>query len=229
MIARDQGFTLLEVLLAITVLGVVVAMLSISLSGTLRVVDATERQAEVYHQAQTTLRRITEDLSAALGTKEMGFVGKKSEQSGQRADTLVFVSLAHLVLNPEQQKPGAAVIRYQLQIDAEDTRKLRLLRSDDLLLPGVDAGKEAASGSGFLLADNLRSVRFGYLDRQGQEIDSWGDALGASEPQAVQPLPAGVHCTLEFWLDPDKETAQTFSTSVLIPAGVVVAKGKDEN
>ena len=38
MIATDKGITLLEVLLAVTVLGVVAAMLSLSLGGTLRVV-----------------------------------------------------------------------------------------------------------------------------------------------------------------------------------------------
>jgi len=228
-IVRDNGFTLLEVLLAITVLGVVMAMLSLSLSGTLRVVDATERQEEIYHQAQITFRRITEDLAGAVLTKEMGLVGKKNERDGQRTDTLVFASLAHLVLNPDKQKPGAAVIRYQLQADAEDVRKWRLLRSDTPLLPGVAADKEDALDSAFLLADNLRSVRFSFLNLQGQEFDSWGGATTTSEPQEVHPLPAAVRCTLEFWLDPDKETAQTFSTSVLIPAGFIAAKGKDEN
>ena len=66
MTAADKGFTLLEVLLAITVLGVVVAMLSLSLGGTLRVVEATEQQEAAHHQAHTALRRLTADLASAL-------------------------------------------------------------------------------------------------------------------------------------------------------------------
>lgn len=226
---REKGFTLLEVLLAITILGVVVAMLSLSLSGTLKVIDATENQEEMYHQAQTTLRRITEDLAAAVQTKERVFNGKKIEADSQRTDSLAFASLSHLVLNPDKQKPGVAIIRYQLQADTEDTRRLRLLRSDTLLLPGVDYSKPEAEDGFFLLADNLRSLRFKYFNQQGQEFDTWEGAADATGQQGVLPLPAAVHCTLEFWIDPDKEMVQAFSTGVLIPAGLVVAEGKGEN
>ncbi len=226
---REKGFTLLEVLLAITVLGVVVAMLSLSLSGTLKVIEATESQEEMYHQVQTTLRRITEDLAAAVLTKEIPFSGKKSEMDNQRTDSLAFASLSHLVLNPEKQKPGVAIIRYQLQADSEDTRRLRLLRSDALLLPGVDYSRPGTEDPSFLLADNLRSLRFTYFNQQGQEFDTWGGAKEVAGQQEAQPLPAAVRCTMEIWLDPKKETAQTFSTGVLIPAGLVVAEGKGEN
>ena len=226
---REKGFTLLEVLLAITVLGVVVAMLSLSLSGTLKVIDATENQEEMYHQAQTTLRRITEDLAAAVQTKERAFIGKKIEVDSQRTDSLAFASLSHLVLNPGKQKPGVAIIRYQLQANTEDARRLRLLRSDTLLLPGVDYSKPEAEDRAFLLADNLRSIQFKYFDQQGQEFDTWEGAADATGQQGVPPLPAAVHCTMEIWIDPDKEMVQTFSTGVLIPAGLVVAEGKGEN
>ena len=226
---RDKGFTLLEVLLAVTVLGVVVAMVSLTLSGTLRVVDATEQQEAIYHQAQTTLRRITEDLSAVVLNKEIAFTGREKEVYGQRADTLEFASLAHLVLNPEKQKQGQAFIRYQLQSDAEDGRRLKLLRSDTLLLPGVDYSKEDAEDPPFLLADNLRSLRFYFFNRQGQKFDNWDDILDVKGQKGMRPLPASVHCVLEFWLDPEKETVLTFSTGVLIPAGSITAEVKGAN
>ena len=76
MIATDKGFTLLEVLLAITVLGVVVAMLSLSLGGTLRVVEATEQQEAAHHQANNALRRLTADLASALQGGEIAFTGQ---------------------------------------------------------------------------------------------------------------------------------------------------------
>lgn len=225
---RQQGFTLLEVLLAVTVLGVVTAMLSISISGTLRVVDATEQQEEIYYQGQIALRRITEDLAGALSSKDAIFTGKKEELDGERADTLVFASMAHLVFNPEKQKQGMARIRYHLQADAEDARKLKLLRSDTLLLPGIDYKKINAEDSPFLLADNLRSVQFSYVSRQGQESDRWEGREKAGEKAEALPLPASVFCTLEFWLDPEKNVSQAFSTGVLLPSGLITAEIQGE-
>jgi general secretion pathway protein J len=235
MTSADRGFTLLEVLLAITVFGAVMAMLSLSLSATMRVMDATGQQEEVYLQAQTTLRRLTADLSAAVGDAAVPFSGKTLDLDGQRADTLAFASLAHLVLNPEKQQPGLALIRYQLKPDEEDPRRLKLLRSDTLVLPGVEYGKdkEEAEERWFLLAADLRSVRFVYFDREGQEFDKWdqeaGEASGEGGEEDTPPLPAVVHCTLEFWLDPDKETVQTFTTGIVLPVGLYAAEAKDAN
>lgn len=232
--ADARGFTLLEILLAMTVLGVVMAMLTISLSATLRVVDATEQQEALYHQAQTALRRIGGDLTAATGDTLIPFDGKRLDLNGQRADALAFASLAHLVLNPEKQNPGMALIRYQLKSDENDQRRLKLLRSDTLVLPGMDfeAG-EGVQERAFLLADNLRSIQFVYFDREGQEFDNWGqeqeDSSGGEGESKPRPLPAVVRCTLEFWLDPDRETVQTFTTDTLLPVGLFAQEAKDAN
>lgn len=217
MSGRNTGFTLLEVLLAMTVLGVVVAMLSLSLSASLRVVEATEREEAIYFLAQTALRRIADDLSGALLIKGAFFVGEHKEINGQRADTLTFFSQAHLVLNQEKQTPGAAIISYRLQPEEADMRNLRLLRSDIPVLPGLEVNEEETAASAFLLADSLRSIQFTYFDHQGQEVDGWQQEATAEEQEGGAALPAAVHCILEFWIDPDRQLSQTFSTRVLIP------------
>jgi general secretion pathway protein J len=226
---RNKGFTLLEVLLAITVLGIVIAMLTLSLSGTLKVVDGTEQQEAMYHQVQVALRRVSEDLGAAVQIAEVAFIGKQNNMNSERADTLEFTSMAHLIFNPEKQVGGMAVIRYQVKADADDERKLKLLRSDTLMLPGGEDKADTAEDYPFLLADNLRSVRFTYYDREGQESDNWQKTVDSDAETEAQPLPAAVQCTLEFWIDPEQETSQTFSTGVLIPTGVVTAETQSEN
>lgn len=225
----NSGFTLLEILLAITVLGVVVAMLSLSLTATLSVVDGTEQQEEIFHQAQTALRRLSEDLAGAMPHPDMGFTGTLAEINGYSADTLVFVSTAHLVFNPDTQKAGTAVIVYAVRSGEEERPRLQLLRGDTLLLPGVDVHAEPGEQGMYLLADNLRTVRFRYFDRQGQEFDSWNTEPRKDEEQELLPVPAAVSCTLEFWLDPEQETVQTFTTTVLIPAGMIMAEPDNEN
>ena len=215
---RNHGFTLLEVLLAMTVLGVVVAMLSLSLSASLKVTENAEREEAVYFQAQTAIRRITADLAAAFPVQENALIGEKQELNGLRADQLTLVTLAHLVLNPHKQQPGPAVVRYRLQTDAEDGRKLLLLRSDTPALPGMEDAAEDTAEPAFLLADNLRSMQLTFFDRQGQEFDNWRKDLVAGAEPTTAALPAAVHCILEFWIDPDRQTTEIFSTRVLLPA-----------
>ena len=136
----NAGFTLLEVLLAMTVLSVVVAMLSLSLSGAIRVYEGTEQDEAMYAMAQTAMQRITEDLAAALVSKDAPFVGESVLEDGHRADKLAFCSLAHLVFNPEKQKSGLAQIGYRMEQVEGGENSYRLLRSDQLLLPGAEPG-----------------------------------------------------------------------------------------
>lgn len=227
---RVGGFTLLEVLLAMTVLGVVVAMLSLSLSGSMRVFEGTERDEEIYSMAQTAMQRITEDLAAAFADEEIPFEGENALEDGYRRDSLRFCSLAHLVFNPEKQKPGMAVIGYRLEQEEGEDEGFRLLRSDQRLLPGQEAREETESPPAFVLADNLRSFQLTYFDSQGQEFDNWqgeGEAEEKEKKKTEQAesaakkgrLPAAVHCILEFWLDPDRGTTQIFSTRIVLPVG----------
>lgn len=183
-----QGFTLLEVLLAITVLGVVMTMLLTSLSVTLRGVEATEQQEAVFAQAQVTMRRITEDLVAAVSVPKVPFTGKKNDDQALRLDTLTFCSRAHVVLNPEKQRPGLAVLRYRLRQDPEDLRQWHVLRSDTPILPTAETSEQAtdetdqeeAAEPGFLLAQGVRSLEFQYFDQKGQEFDSWEELQSPS-------------------------------------------------
>ncbi|MGI6656920.1 MAG: PulJ/GspJ family protein [Desulfobulbus sp.] len=210
----EQGFTLLEVMLAVAILGMVAAMLSISLGGSLRTVSAVREEEEVFFLAQTAMRRISEDLGGACWFSGAVFTGENNVIGEQRADTLILTTQAHLVVNPSVQRPGPATVRYRLEPDDEDPHRLRLLRSDTPLTVVSVGQADEEQAPFFLLADNLRSLRFSYFDREGQESDAWDGALAAGEEgQPIGP-PAAVHCILEFWLGTERDGVRTFSTRV---------------
>lgn len=240
--AGREGFTLLELLLAVSVLGIVMAMLSISLSGIVRLKETAEQEEAVFQQAQTALRRIGEDLGGAVLLREEPFVGASVEHGRERADTLEFASRAHLIFNPEKQKVGLALIRYLVEADREEPRRLRLLRSDTPLLPEEKSEEKNQEPRerrqrmdesqpeelSFLLADNLRSVRFRYLNAKGQEFDSWQSPVDEGPEGTSSGLPAAVYCTLEIWLDMDADRYETFSTAMVVPLGLMPHVAKDE-
>ena len=222
-----QGMTLLEIMLAILVLGMVVTMVSLSLSGSLNIVEATRQQGDLYYRAQVAMQRISEDLASALLVESVEFTGEDRELEANAADALEFTSSSHIIFDPDHDHPGIAVISYSVVPDEENEGELLLLRSDDLLASTDLSSRNPGDTEGFVLSDQLRSVNFTYVDAAGEESDTWStlveDIPGAPERQ----LPVSVICTLEYWLDRENEISVEFTTRVLIPVGLVNAESSD--
>ena len=226
-----HGFTLLEIMLATVILALVVSMITLSLSGSLRVVEATRDQGDLYYRAQVAMERISQDLESAILTDDGEFVGHPVEGGETKQAVLRFVSMAHQVFDPKKGHPGMAEISYLLTQDPEDNEQLLLLRSDQVAVPrGKKTDGRKIGENGFLLTDHLRSVVFTYFDAQGEEHDSWDTRVdpdaGADEKKRKHRLPAAVGCTLEFRLDTDRETGLRFQTKVVLPTGMISASGQ---
>ena len=102
---HHPGFTLLEILLAIFILGIIVSTIYGAYSGTFSIVDRTTKEAEIYAMARIALERIVEDLESMYipdgepGEKEEGYYGfiTRRGQAGDKTFTnLVFTSKAHI-------------------------------------------------------------------------------------------------------------------------------------
>ncbi|WP_339138523.1 MAG: type II secretion system protein [Candidatus Electrothrix sp. GW3-4] len=222
---KESGFTLLEIMLAVLILGLVVSMVTVSLSGSINAIDVTIKQGELYYRAQIAMERISEDLTSALLTSDMEFMGEKGNESAGQAVLLTFSSMAHLVFDPKNDSPGMGRITYAVQADPDQNNHLFLLRSDVLQRPTED-NKGTGEIEAFVLADRLRSVTFTYYDQQGGKQESWDTTVqeGDEEAKAKRRLPAAVTCRLEFWINAEEERTITFQTTVLLPTGLIQAK-----
>lgn len=227
---EQAGFTLLEIMLAVLILGLVVAMVTASLSGSINAVDATITQGELYYLAQVAMERINEDLSSALLTGDMEFIGQLGSGGSGQTVLLSFSSLAHLVLDPENDRPGLGRINYAVQPDPDRSGHLFLMRSDVLQRPTED-GRESGEVEAYILADRLRSVDFIFYDYQGEEQESWDTTVPEDDEEAAvkRRLPAAVKCRLEFWIDTEAERTITFQTTILLPTGLIRPEPEDEN
>ena len=219
---EGRGFTLLEVLLAIFILTVVVTTVFSAFSGTFKVVTETESQGEIYAMARTALERISEDLASVYvgdlsKTKksEEGahqqrflFVGEDRKVNDQNADTLRFLSYAHVSFKAGRQEEGPAEIVYYTQRN-EDSGEQALYRSDTL---DYLEGPEIGSG-GFLLCDRLRWVDFTYYDREGVLHNAWD----TKENNGKTALPSRVEISMGFENALDPENPLQFMTGVALP------------
>lgn len=222
-VSGRAGFTLLEVMLATLILALVVSMITLSLSGSLNVMDATRNQGEVYFRAQVAMERLSDDLTSAVLPERADFIGQPSGEGGQERPLLSFVSTAHVIFDPDRDQKGLAAIGYALRPDPEEPEMLVLLRSDQLLVPVAGQEEKMPVPLYYLLADRLRSVRFVYLDRHGEGMENWDtrveEGVSREERDKLRRLPSAVHLELEYWLDREAEKTLVFQTTVELPVG----------
>lgn len=224
---KNAGFTLLEIMLAMLVLGVVVSMVSLSLSASIKAIEATSEQGEVYYRAQVAMERISEDLTTAVLSEHVDFIGTKGENDNSRTDELSFASMAHLVFDSENGQPGMGIIGYAVRPDRIDEQQLVLLRSDALFRPMEEQVERENDVEPFLLCDRLRSVRFSFIDQHGEELETWDTRVEEGKEKVERRLPAAVSCRLEFWINRDEGTSITFETTVILPVGLIQS-GSDQ-
>ncbi len=202
------------------IFGVVLTTIFTSYTGTFRIIDETESQADIYAMARTVLIRMQEDLES-IHFKETGaskpegsspesatFLGEDKEIKGRDADILRFLSRAHLVFDEEDENPGVAEISYYLtENEVEDS--LALYRSDR---PELEEPQEEGTG-GLILCDGLFSVNITYYDADGEMHEAWD----SSEDEFKHKLPVMVSIFLEFVNIRNVEKPYKFMTRVALP------------
>lgn len=213
------GFTLMEILIAMFIFAIVLSTIYTSYTGTFRIVNETEYQADIYGMARVALERMQEDLESVYIPKDAKFpesdedspfVGEDEETKGRSADSLRFISRAHLVFSGQGQASGTAEIGYYVG-ENDETEDLVLYRTD---MPAFQEAPEEGTG-GLVLCDSLVSVNFTYYDDEGEEHDKWD----STSDEFMDKIPRMVSIMLEFKNRSDPEAPFKFLTKVAFPVG----------
>lgn len=208
--SRTNGFTLVEILIAMTILAVVMATVYAAYIGTLTLIDETAYGTRVYRMARGSLKRMITDLESVCRYGDaFRFISEEREIRGERVMNLSFVSSAHLDLY-EGTTEGIGTIGYY--INEEEDEGCTLLR-EDRLYHRQNTGGELFRNEGFILCEGLRSVIYTFYDRDGDEYDSWDSREGSHKDK----IPAIVAIDLSFANPDDDEHPYRFSTQVYLP------------
>jgi general secretion pathway protein J len=218
-----SGFTLLEILIAIVIFAVVLTTIYASYTGTFRVIGDTESQAEIYRMARIAMERIMEDLESVYIQKDnerassegdrgsfFQFLGDEREIMGRRADSLRFISSAHIDFSGQNPGHGATQIGYYVE-ESSDGEGFVLYRADNPLFKETYPIDEESGG--LVLCEGLASVAFTYYGGDGQTSNSWDSA---SEGMEIK-IPKAVSITLEFENALNPELPIRFMTTVALP------------
>jgi general secretion pathway protein J len=213
----EGGFTLLEILVAVFILGLVVTTVLSSFNMVFSNAETLETSAAMFEMGRTCMTRITRDLENAFISErpiykapEMNsppdpyrLLGSVENSGGTRLAKLRFTSRAHVPLD-RSTSAGIAEIVYYVQAAGDGSWRLK--RADNLY--PYPAFEERSLDP--VLCENVKSLAFEYIDAEGKVFDSWN----SESSQFGYGIPVMVAVTLEIG---HGEDSYGFSTTVALP------------
>lgn len=178
---RANGFTLLEVLVAVALVGILSAALYSSYFAVLRAREHAGAGMETRRELGATLDLLRREVSSAIvirGDKRLRFVVEDRDNFGAPASNLELTTLAPPAATPRQES-GISVVRYGL---SEKDKRLILTRKERDFL--VDAAA-ASSGPAYPQMESISAFLVECYDGS-KWVKSWDTALNGALPKMVR-------------------------------------------
>lgn len=212
-IIRSKGFTLVEILIAIFILGLVMATVYVSYSGILKTSHQLEEEGGIYKMARTSMYRMIKDLSSLQASSgALDFRAEKKTLGKREFYTLSFWSASHLTFGENEGAGRPAAISYTVQED-EGGGSFSLWRSD---VSGAKPSPDKNVSGGFVICKNVDSWILKFYDAAGTELDAWDSASFSAEQKGKVPAAVKIELALVNLNDPEKP--YKFMTKVFLPA-----------
>lgn len=218
------GFTLVEMLVAVAVLGIMMGIVYGAFARASAVTVRMESYMDLNHVSRFIISRLADDLASAsmLPNNQRGFMlGENMNTNGKlgaesklgvedkvRMDRISFTGFGRRLVSPGTASDQAVIMWYVHKNPDKDT--FTLMRSESFnTLDEVD--REQLAGGGFDITDTLRSFQISYLKISGagaKWVDEFDSKTEGKLPEMVQ---------LKFTLRDDKGSQVNGST--ILPLG----------
>ena len=203
----SAGFTLIEVLLALTISAVVLITISMAFTGALRLRDRSEANLEQSLPAEHAMDLIRRDLKNAVAPGFMiaGPLQSGAFQGGVDANEGIQIYTTTGLITPKEPWAEIQKVSYGLQSSSESTNGSKdLIRAvtRNLLATGPEDEDDQFVMSG------VQSLTFSYFDGS-QWLDTWDDTTQTNLPFAVR-----VNLQLAA---PDSDSPQPKPVQLLVP------------
>jgi len=213
-----DGFTLMEILVAVFILGVVVTTVLGSFNMVFSNAESLEGAASVFDMGKTCLSRITGDLENIFILERPLYKtpgrddppdlyriqGSVENLGGTKLAKLRFTTRAHVPIGKSRPE-GIAEIVYYVQAGRDGS--LRLKRADNL----YPYPRFEERGADPVLCENVKTLAFEYVDAEGKTFDTWD----SESPNFDNATPVSVAVRLEVG---DRNDTYGFQTTVALPS-----------
>ena len=177
-ISRNNGFTLLEVLIAVVLLGILAGALYGSYFGVVRARERSAAGMESRRELGATLDLIRREVSSAMysrNDKRLRFVVEDRDNFGVPSSTLELTTLAPS--DQSRKESGIVVVQYRM---AEKDKKRALTRQErDLVFDGP------AAVPAFPQMERISAFQVECYDGS-KWVKSWDTAINGTLPKSLR-------------------------------------------
>ena len=237
-VLREHGFTLLELMLAIVILGLLLATVYGALSRTTATKEIAEERAELFSSGRQAVLKMAGDIEGALTPFSGDRIYFRGSGGGQ-APTVEFVAMNRGGYGVNRVRPGRVLIAYSLDPMPNQQGGFALRReeylyaamlaeADGLEQPTpADGDDQAPTAQATYLLDcpnvpdelnlpgscmRVTGLSFRYYD---EIVRDWRDEWDSTQQATLDRLPAAVEISIRV---ADKDgTENDFSTIVDLP------------
>lgn len=222
---ENDGFTLLEVVVAITIFGLCISLVYVLYNSVTSIVTSVEQQAARDNSAKIVLDRFSEDLAAVYIGKQGYVVGEQPGDFSTEDPVLAITTTAHLRLNPEAPPVDVAMVRYYLR-EQNDADTFSLLRSDTPVLSAIEKAA-LPEQQNHLLSDQVVKLEIVYIGQDGEEYTEWDSVSDFdAEQESNERFPQAYKILLSLGTGGDNQTAfTTYQASVRVSRNLIEFEG----
>jgi len=210
------GFTLMEVLIAVAVLGLIGGLTYGSFDATYSLKSRIERAAERDQTVRAALTRITRELSMAFVSdhydrKRFRERPTRFRLKGRHGDDdLLFASFAHERLQIDAKESDQAIFEYQLGRDSDSGQTNLYRRSKSIIDEEWERGGTRAA-----MAEDVVRFEVSCWDPKKREwVNEWDS--GSTDRQGQAPIPPRVKIALTIRDESGKERTFTTQTKIFL-------------
>ena len=195
----QHGVTLLEIMIALAIMGLMMALTWSTISNSSRAKRSSEAIEQRNHEIRVALGQVVHDFESAYLSKNEDenatnrrtlFVGK----SGGKVPEMRFSTLNHRVLTADANESEQTQISYLALPDREDRDKTNWVRREQRRLSNENPDQEPADYD--ILVHDIEEVKLEFWDWRAQEWrDRWDSTASDGEKNK---LPSRVRITLKI-------------------------------
>ncbi len=183
----EKGFSLMEVLIAVVIVGLITTSVWSSLFTSAKTRDAVEKKDDFSQMVRIVLERMSRDFKLAFIIPQVknrtGFVGS--------SDKVTFTTFAHEQLDPKSKECEQTKVIYELQPDDENPQYSALIRKETKVIKRDFNDYE---GRSLKMIGSVSSLKMEYHD--GEKFsDRWDHE--SIETRKKEKIPKAVKISLD--------------------------------